>query len=758
MQQPIQRRDVYEPSLTATIGGREVELSSANVDRALPDPFERGTLTSASVAFTAVEGPDVVDTVATPWDPGTQWPPVPQSSASVDMDTGPGPVSLLGGGVVVSASGGTEGREIDVEAADRYESLNRTTSWNAVAANMPGLAEGSLGRYVSMNTTAITDEILRECGWYSTPPRPNFTILSVPAQGSLWPEVGSVTESGRQGGGYPYWAASDWGVGVVDVDATYSLTGSGSSLNSRLGLELAAVTQTSQQSTESPQMRIDVNLGTAGGLVRLTWSDTSAQLRFRMPGGTVETVASVSRQNGLLYASIDRRTNQSVVVTLRSGSNVVTTAPIPVAAAFTQGAMNTGRIWGTGRASGFIVAAPVKLGTLHTWTPNAVLYPRTSNRNSLDVRPSIEGENCAALLAEQCEAEGATYWIDETGVLRWWDLARLEARSSVATLTGDDDITGAGFTWRHDLSRVKSRVSVKWKETLSARSWRTTIDLMQGRGATLQPGDDLEDWINVPDDEVWLMPDIRPGVVGSAYTDYNYGIGSWYGAIVDRGDGVDTWAQLHGTLQLTIERVTDRAFKSRIRWTGSERATQKTPDAEGAAGTSLWRRRYDSDLPIIRGKEKWTLTDQFTYSVQNGPATAPEHEIDAGWWIQSASQAKYIADYAGARLTLPQPVLSSVALIPFPGLQLGDVVTVEDTSVTRLTVRGIVVEDSRDIGSDMGMSHAVTVRPTYVTRNGVTWQEWATAARPKTRAQWASNQNSTWSAWGENPLLKEDVI
>jgi len=58
----------------------------------------------------------------------------------------------------------------------------------------------------------------------------------------------------------------------------------------------------------------------------------------------------------------------------------------------------------------------------------------------------------------------------------------------------------------------------------------------------------------------------------------------------------------------------------------------------------------------------------------------------------------------------------------------------------------------------MGMSHAVAIRPTYVTRNGVTWREWATAVQEKTWAQWATNQNSTWESWGANPLLKESVI
>src|SRR5699024_12256875 len=56
---------------------------------------------------------------------------------------------------------------------------------------------------------------------------------------------------------------------------------------------------------------------------------------------------------------------------------------------------------------------------------------------------------------------------------QWWDLARLEARSSVASLNSSDDIAESGFSWSHDLSQVKSGVLVKWREPLAERKWRS---------------------------------------------------------------------------------------------------------------------------------------------------------------------------------------------------------------------------------------------------------------------------------------------
>ena len=751
MQQPVSRRDVYSPSLSASFAGRQVELVSASMDRSLPDPLMGGSLAAASGELVAVEGADVAQTVATPWDPGTSWPPVPESPASVSMDTGSGMVSLLRNGRVVSASGGTSGREVSVEVADQYQSLDKTISWDNLAALMPLAAEAVGDRYVGLQSVALTDRILRHCGWYATPPQisATHTLLSVPAMGTMWPEKGRVDTSWREnGGGYPYWDTTPWGIGVQSVEASYTLAGGAYTLQGRGRIEMTAMT-----TPGTAQFHVLVG---GAGLLRLAWTASTATISVRSPGGAYAAVASVPRTDGLLYATVEYVSEAEVRCIIRSGGQV-TTVTAPVHSLVTTGSPTTATISvGVGAAaSGFQVAMPSQSGTLTSWTSNVNMRPRTSNRNTLRVVRAIESESCVDLLAQQCEAECATYWIDETGVLQWWDLARLEEQSSVGQLNSDDDIAEAGFSWSHDLSQVKSRVLVKWREPLSERRWRTAVDLWQGSAKTLAPGDapasnPVEEWISVPDDEVWIAPDLTLSRVGDIYTDFNQGLFSWYGGIVDRDDGEESWAQLYGSLIVTVERVTDSTFKMFTHWTGDRTMTQRT--FSEYRGTGLWSRRMNFDLPIIRGRAKYVFDDRETYSAQSGPLSAPEHVIDAGWWIQDEAQAQYTADYAGARLTVPQPVLSSVALIPIPGLQLGDMVEVRDEHVTRLTIRGLVIEDSRSIDADMGMSHAVSIRPTLVSRNGVTWQEWASVTSPKTWSQWSTSEGGTWQQWGSNPL------
>lgn len=748
MQQPVSRRDVYEPGLTATVGGRAVEVVSARVDRALPDPLAGGALAAASVEFSAVEGADVSRTVATPWDPASSWPPAPEASVSVSMDSGAGPVSVLSGGRVVSASGGTGGREVAVEAADLYQSLDRPISWEPFADAMPALTEATTQRYVSLRATAVTDRILRHCGWYATPPQLPYPIMSVPAMGTMWPERGNLLTSGREAtSGYPPMFTESWGVGVGDVLATYRRAGE-YSIKGRGVMEMTAIAGSLEGATKHLMARTD-----SYRWARLSWTDATASVWVTTAAGASAVAVSLPRVRGsFLYASLEYVDDAKVRVTLRvdgvSTSSIVAvhtdvvTAPIMVV-----------EVSGAAIGGGFQVAFPSTAGTLAAWKPNAVIYDRGGGYNALQVVKSVQGENCADLLAQQCAAQNATYWIDETGVLRWWDLARLEARSSAATLTSDDDIAEGGFAWSHDLSSVKRSVTVNWKQPLVEGGWRTDADLWQGSGSTVATtgsNNPVEDWIKTPDDEVWIMPDLSLNRIGpDTLNDFNYGWGSHYGAIYRTPEGLDRWAQLAGSFLVTIEQVTSTAFKLVAVWTGTEPAVMRAPSDESVS--DVWGFRRAMNLPILRGKKKYKVADREYVAAQMGPATAPDHVIDAGWWIQSEAQAKYTADYAAARLTVAQPVLSSIALVPLPGLQLGDMVTVVDDAVTRLTVRGVVVADSRSISADMDMSHAVAIRPVAVSRNGVTWEEWASVTR-KQWTTWATSEGGTWQQWGSNPL------
>lgn len=752
MQQAISRDDVYGPELVASLAGRTVEVASATVDRELRDPFAGGSFRAAGVTLDVAEGANVVQSVATPWDPSTVWPPAPESAASLTLNTGAGPVALLTRGRVTAASGGSTGRTVTVEVADAYQSLDKSISWESVAEAMPATADGGDRRFVGMWTPSITDTILRRCGWYSTPNVQAYSVLSVPAQGTLWPERGEVTAAGPADASladFPRFGVTEWGFGTYSASATYTVAG-GYTIKERGRVELSAMT--SAFGADDGTGRVSVMTGTAGGFVNLVWSKSSASLRIGGDGMTGAAVATVARADGLLYATVERVSDTSVKVTLRSGTNTQTVT-VAVPSSIVTGAVSTCSILVDGaRSGGFQVAFPGVSGGLVNWTANAVLHPRASGTNRLVARPAVESENCADLLAQQCEAEGGTYWIDETGILHWWDMALLESRSVVASLTSEDDVAATGFKWSHDLSRVKSKVHVKWREAAQEFSSLANVDLWQGSGITLLPGQIYEAFVEIPDDEVWLNVDDSlnaPNEGGN--DDFNYAIGSWFAGVVENQD---QWAHNLGTLTCSFTKVTERAYRLRLLWSGTGRCIMKTISRD-ANWSTLWKPRRDMSMPVVRGRSKVSFTDRDTVGAATGPTSAPEYTIDAGWWIQYEAQAQYTANLAAERLTVPQPVLSSIDLVPIPGLQLGDVVRITDADVTRLTIEGIVLTDSRSLNAQMDMEHSITVRPLSVTRNSVSWSEWATEARPKSWHEWYLNQQSTWSAWGADPLAKE---
>lgn len=755
MQQAIKRRDVYQPGMSAVLGGQQVDVSSMSLDRELSDSLPgAGRFTAATGEITATVGDDVDTVVPTPWDPGTQWPPAPESAVDVALDMGAGPVAALTNGRATRLSGGTGDRAIDLSIADQYQSLDRSISWDALAAAMPRREDVFPARYVSLGASAVTDMILRHCGWYATPPKLGWCTLSVPAMGTMWPEYGRVDQCIRQSvpSGYASWLATPWGVGVLDVQAYYTM-GAVYSIKQRGRIELAAMAGLPNGGT------MYLGAYNDAGVIRLVWTDTTASLRMTTTQGTVVAAVSLPRTEGsVMDATVERITDTTVKVTL-SVDGTTKTGQATVPAGLVTDELRNAVIVGNGVGGGFQIAFPDTGNRLASWMSNVKMRLRAASRNTLVVLPSIAGANCADLLQQQCAAEAATFWIDETGVLQWWDLARLEAQAPVATLTSADDLTDEGFTWSHDLSSVKSRAVVKWREPLREWSSYQSVDLWHGAGRTLTSGEDpTEEWINVPDDEVWIMPHLTFFNVGVGTADnFNLGYYSWYGGVIpSRGPAPDTWAYDSGTLSVDIERVTDAAFKLTTSWKGTGKAIMRTPDGDTAS--FLWRRRRDVDLPILRGKGKFTFGDQSTLSTQTGPASAPEHEIDAGWWIQNANQAQHTADYAGARVTVPQPVFSSISIIPTPGLQLGDMVTVEDTDITRLTIRGLIVQDARKVSSSddgLDMSHAIAIRPTSVAHNGTQWVTWAAtmAAAGDSWADWGATHHVTqWQQWGAAPL------
>lgn len=736
--------NTYRPEVGVKFGGYTVDPSSVTLARELSDSLPgSGSFVSATGTAVVADGPDVVTASPTPWDVGTQWPPAPDANVEVTADAGGGPVPALANGRITSVSGDTNSRAVTVDYADAYEALNRTISWGPLLADMPALTEARQFRHVGLQTSYITDRILRHCGFNATPPAAALAFVSAPLTGSAWPEVGEVTQCGRYDDPnlYPSWAHCEWGVCAMNVKAIY--TPSRVVNFETRGIEMTAM---APATSSGVYVKAFVN----GRQFVMQFGGSTVVLTAQTGPSAFTELARIPRGDSLVFSARFERTSSGLVrgSLRRADGETVVGTPTPMADAYLTGPVELVHVLGPDRIGGVQVADPVTPWQSVGYEQTAVLYTRGGGRNAIAALPTAEAENCADLLRQQCAAEAATFWIDETGVLRWWDLVRLESQSNKATFTSDEHITDAGFSWSHDLSAVKSRVAVKWSEPAVSRSYNHRIDLWQGGGRTLASQEPAEEWASCPADEVWIMPDLAMKMGDAGSHDFNYGFGTWVAACLA---DTDQAAQQAGSFNCYIRQVTGSAYKVVYNWTGPDVAVLQTPSERKTS--NIWMRRRNMNMPIVRGKAKVVLVDAVTYSAQTGPAQAPEHVIDAGWWIQTEAQAAYLADYAGSRVTVPQPVLSAVSIMPTPGLQLGDMVTMVDDDVTKLTVRGIVVSNEFSYNVD-GYAQSFAIRPVVTSKNeGATWEAWA----GENRRAWVDfaddMQGSTWEQWGTNPLI-----
>lgn len=678
-----------------------------------------------------------------------------EEAVSVSMDVGLGPVSVLPQGRVSDTSAGTGSRVSSVGFTDLYRSLDRSISWEPMAARMPAEGTAEYWRNPGLFGVSLVDRIFRHCGWYATPPLSASAAVSAPMQGSAWPEVGKLTRAERlsASGAAPGWITSPWGMQATDINLSYDAA------------------QQLPVSTRPVEITVMIPPPSGGSArvacwfgswrLQLIWTETTFSVTAETAANVHTTLVTMSRSAmgaasaltarvsrtgaGQARAEIRTSTGESVLGAITSVGDAILTTPLSVVTS-----------WGDGRLGAFQVAFPTTAwSTITGWTPSAVIRARAGIPNRLQVLPPVVSRNCGNLLQELAEAEYATFWIDEKGVMQWWDIDRLEAQPQVATLTTANHVTS--LEWSQALSSVYRQAVVEWTEPVAEPAFTHRVEFWRGRGESLTygAGERIEEIVASPADEVWLVPDLNPSEIGAPGTDnqnYNMGFGSWFGGV---WDDTTTWS--YGS-HVVMEPIGPGAYKitTTTGATGALRTLVQKSVPSGVAST-IWQGRRNENLPILRGKLKYTLRDASTASSQQGPAMAPEYTVSTGWWIQYADEAKWLADKYASRVTIPSPELGEVGIVPAPGLQLGDKVTIAAPDVVGLRIQGLIYADSREIsaGDGFAMSHSIRVRPISVSRDaGVTWEEWrASLAASMTHTQWAGTQSGkSWAQWGAAPV------
>ena len=603
--------------------------------------------------------------------------------------------------------------DVSVKLVDHTDRLSAQVSQNALFRTMPPLSTtgDERPRMTGLTTAYLTTMLAREAGYYMTPPRQNYILISAPLTGSTWPERGQLWQSGRSGdidqyhryqpattnpsGSGAVWASDVWAVYKTDA---YGSPWTGSITTDRhLHLTLGAgPTQASSSYAElrwntSYEFRIAVT------------SSRTITVQHRNAGSTSTwTTLHQANPTGWRYVQVtlDKRTDDTLHLRVVTDNAYSWAGVIPVIdpAVYNRQFEYLTVVAPEGcQIHGVQVSAHSGDGVVPGFVPN--FTAEIDYVSSLQVLPALVSEPAGDLLHQQAVAECAALWLDEDGVLRWHGRRKLTEQPVQLTLSSSQ-IADARITM--DAQDVRSRVSVKYQAWATSVTTRSRLIVYEGSKDELTTGDPvLETIITPPSDEQWVQVDTNPRVVqgGQGASLLNNGEGSFIGGTVLTPNGDEfsdsAWTDFTWTFgpigpgawksTMVVDRLPSTADRFRTA-TRSEESTWIKPSYRGLG------------LPLLRAMGKATSTGAEYVSPLRGPSWAPQLVHDVGWLIQHETRIQGVADFMAAELANPAPRISDLEVLPNPRLQLGDKIRVEETARTGLEIVGVITGVTQSVG------------------------------------------------------------
>lgn len=171
---------VTEVSGEVVIDGSVVEASDLSVSRSIPSNLPDqvagvGGYSAATGSATVLPAAPVSDRSPTPWGAQTAQPMAP---VEVYARAGTSRARIFTG-LVDKVSGSAAETATKVGMVDISDRLNRAVSLRPMCKIMPAVTtDGSTNeRNCDLIPTYLVDKVLRECGFYATPPRISYLSL-----------------------------------------------------------------------------------------------------------------------------------------------------------------------------------------------------------------------------------------------------------------------------------------------------------------------------------------------------------------------------------------------------------------------------------------------------------------------------------------------------------------------------------------------------------------------------------------------------
>lgn len=736
--------DVQAFSSYIQVNGVTRAHKSWSVNRELVGDLPEQVVASAGVrqatgSIVWAEQPDVTDRAVNPWSTSSGW--LPKSGDRVLIWASDGVTSWRQFTGVIDETSASIGGLPESTIIDDYDRLSVRFSHEAMLRIMPPRFRGADAlRGIGLSALYYVDAALRKAGFHATPPIEERCSLSVPAQSSMWPEVGVLSEgaiNGVETSPAP-WANrhnAPFGMSMSNVRATY-IPALGVSMDTALQMTfLVAPDHGGNGFLTAYYGGGSVSLAVAGS--RTVFARLNGSEVCRLSLGTA-TVVTLLVKNG--------------VWTLRAnnGGTATGAAATPSSGPITSVAIDVDT---NARMAGFQVSHPAAVNEFASvsYTPTANYWlDSLALVGYMDAAPAIESSTALDVLQEISKATLTAMWIDEAGVFQWAPSNVLRNRSSMQTITTLDDVRE--LSWEDSLLGVRSSVDVDYRTPAITRSRWDRVLLYQGGGTNMESGDESEDFIKPGADEDWIQLSsnlLILGDTGSAAPSNN-GWGSIAGAVLaDK----DTDSPASGVLSASLEKISPSTWRLR-QVAGTVPAGKKLELRYPSASTTIWPRWLKENLPIIRGFGKVVWANQTLTSSIRGPRWAPVLVHEAGPWSSRRDSVEIltrIADFLAGQVSKPQPTIRDLGVGFDPRRQLGDVITIQSPTLMGAELQALIVGIRNGAGASFTQSlmvRVISAKSTFTTYDQLA-AVWAGGNYASLQAAWAA---LNYNAMASNPL------
>lgn len=654
-----------------------------------------------------------------PWAKVANWPPSPGDLVQVRVSDGVTWWNRFTG-VIDKTTGDTNSYQSSV--IDFRDRITGTFTHQALLRHMvPNIEDGSY-RSVGLNFWYPLTSALRSAGFCNVPQIEAPSALSVPLQGSAWPEAGNPwSVSGAAAGTGPSFYYTDYGYAAGGFAATY-------------GPRLAESSSTPVQmtlvipGTHSGVATVDVTYGIAA--IRLRVNGGRGVTAFYSPNGASPwtTVAQVGGASSGT-TTVVQLLIKGGVWDLRTSNGVSNTGTQALASA-TMGnvivAADT-----DARIAGLQVSHPgssVREFASLGFVPN-MRFQGSGLASTMDMMPALKGRSISDLFNEITAATLTAAWWDESGTLILRPSDSLRGTAPSWTYNTTMDVTSIG--WEDSLQAVRSAVNVKWLDPSITKGKQYRIELWRGAADVLIDSDSKEKFVEPESGVEWFSPDRNlRRLTASNWGAYNLRRGSYCGVWLSDSDGNPD--SRSASVDITAENLYSDALKITTTVNslpaGTEVNTETHPEA-----TALRAYLRGQPLPVVRGMGRGEWVDATYTATGAANSSAPVLEHDLGYWGQEYftapdSVAKRIGDYLAGMVKTPQPTITDLGVMYDPRRQVGDVYTLRSEWIG-IELRCLATAINEDHGG--GSHQSLTVRVISATSiRPVTYDDLAAAWGP----------------------------